>query len=279
MKEQSNADIENFHRFKIDKLALWRQKLERIIYQKESTPILVPDGIQVKNTFYVPRPLHCCIFASSTASENYIAHYGAGPDNGIYIWSREADDTKTRKRKVSLDCRILHFVYVNASYVVFAACDDLTIRTYGNQFREHCRLQLQHSILSMIYDEEQSIIFTGCVGKVQQWQLDTCLHKPPILRKEVELKDTSSGVTPWITYMYKFTEKAQIIALSGTGIFFLDMVTLNELAFLENRHSFPLTVCITYWPRQYLITGASFQILSQIQISSKKFKQSYFLNF
>ena len=254
--KQEQKDIESYHSTKIDSKAVLKTKIVKQLHTHiDPPPLLVPNGLQVNSTLYVPKALHCCLYTSSSTNDNYVAHFGAGPENGVYTWTKEINESKVRKHKKRLNCRITNFVYVSSNYIVFASCDDLTIRTYGNQFREHSRLQLQHSILSMLYDEDLKRIVTGCVGLVQQWELNYSLHKPPILVNEVHLEDHISGVTPWISFLYNDKECRRIIALTGTAIFFLDSSSLQQIAFLENRHQFPLTVCLTYSPRQYLITG------------------------
>lgn len=261
------SELESYHRPQVDSKEEFQTKIVHILRtQTEVQPVIVPHGLQFNTTLHVAMPLQTTLFTSSSTHENYVAIYGAGPENGVCIWNKEKIEMKMRKRKKSLDCRITHFLYISSCYIFFAACDDLTIRTYGSQFREYSRLQLQHSILSMLYDEEHSYIVTGCLGFVQQWKLNNGLHTPPIMLKQMHLKDHVSGVTPWLSFLYKDKQRNQIVALTETAIFFLDAASLNLMSFLENRHAFPLTVCLTYLPRQYLITGIRPLCFSKVTI-------------
>ena len=256
MSKKELTDIEKFHLPKIVTGAALHQNIDKLIKNEKDQTILVPSGIQNSHTLYLPLPARRSLVTSSSTGSNYIIHFGAGPNNGVNIWSKESNEHQLRKFKIKTDLRITNFVYIAPSYVIFCSCTDLTLRVFSGTFREHTRLQIQYSILSMIYDDVRNVVVTGAVGSVQQWHIDPSLRKPPSLKQEVTLHDKISDVKPWITYLHHAVHIKQVLALTGNCIFFLDAETLKELTVLENRHDFPLTVCLAYRRRQYLITGS-----------------------
>jgi len=253
-------DLENFHRRKVANKETLHKKIKKNLSEQfgDLPPVVVPSGLQVNQSLFVPKPLQCSLCASSSSSDQYVVHYGAGPDNGVYMWFKSEADGRTKRSKKTLNCRITNLVFVPNGHVFFASCSDLTIRLFNNQFREQSVLQLQFSILSMIYDEERNCVITGSVGGVQRWRLPNCLHNPPALTEELSLIDQVSGITPWITFLHYNKEQDRFIALAGTALFFIDGESFEKIAFVENRHRFPLTVCLSYVPRQYLVTGRLF---------------------
>ena len=260
MNIQTIQRYENYHRRKIDNRDVLKQKISLQIQKGivETPPISVPNGLQVAySSWYVPKPLHCCLSITSPTQDLFLAHYGAGPDNGVCIWNTETennDDINRQKRKLKV--RITNLVFVTTRNVFFASCTDLAIRSYGYEFQLYNKTQLHHSILSMIYDDVLDVVITGSVGIIQRWRIRKSLQDSPELVNETCVEDPLSGVRPWISFLCSYKEERRLIALTGTAIFILDIKTLEQKAYLENRHRYPMTVCVTFWPQQYLITGS-----------------------
>lgn len=253
-----HEDLQNFHRRKVlSNEPLFAKIRKHLEVNVDPQPVLVPSGLQTNTVLRLPKPLQCCIHVASNADDLYVGHYGAGPENGLYTWSKTAltADGQIKRTKKVLNCRIKNLVFVNSGFLYFASCDDLTLRVFNNKFREQSVSQLQYSILSLIYDEKQNVVVSGSVGGLQQWKIPTSIHGVPTLVREVKLYDHVTGVTPWITFLEMDKEQNKIMALTGTALFILDAVTFEEVSFVENRHSFPMTVCFSYVPRQYLVTG------------------------
>ena len=252
-----HKDLENFHRRKVSNKESLHKKITKELSDQfgDPQPVVVPGGLQVNQTLFVPKPLQCSLCAPFSSNDLYVAHYGAGPDNGVFMWSKSEADGRTVRTKKRLNCKITNLLFVPSGHVFFASCCDLTVRLFNNQFQEQSVLQLQFSILSMIYDEKRNCVITGSVGCIYRWKLPNCLHNTPALANELTLIDHVSGIIPWITFMHYNKEQDRFIALAGTALFFIDGESFEQDAFVENRHRFPLTVCLTYMPRQYLVTG------------------------
>ena len=252
-----HEDLQNFHRSKVlSNESLFVKITKHLEVFVEPQPLLVPSGLQTNTVLHLPKPLQCCVHVTTDADDVYVGHYGGGPENGLFTWSKPLlSDGLIKRTKMLLNCRIKSLVFVNCGFLYFASCDDLTLRVFNNKFREQSVSQLQYSILSMIYDGRQNVVVSGSVGAVQQWMVPTPMHRKPTLLREIKLYDHVNGITPWIAFLELDKEQNRIMALAGTALFFVDAVTFEEVAFVENRHSFPMTACFSYVPRQYLITG------------------------
>ena len=251
-----HADLENFHRRKvITKETLNSKIVKQLDTYREPESIVVPSGLQTNNSFHVPKPLQCSLHITSPTHDLYVGHYGAGPQNGLHVWNKSLVDGHIKRHKKALNCRISHMVFITNAYVYFAACTDLSLRVFSNKLREQCMLQLNYSILSMMYDEDHSSIIVGAVGRLQQWKLTNGVHQTPQMQREILLVDNFSGITPWISFLHYNKEQSIYIALAGTALFFIDAIRFEQTAFVENRHAYPLTVCYAYVPSKYLVTG------------------------
>ena len=109
-----------------------------------------------------------------------MAHYGAGPDNGVQVWTARAgagvgDGDVTRIRK-SLGARVMHLTFVSSRNIFVAACTDLTLRSYDYDFQLNNKLQLFYSIHSMVYNEDLDVLVTGSKGRLQHWRLSKSLQ-------------------------------------------------------------------------------------------------------
>lgn len=251
-----HEDLQNFHRRKIlSNELLFIKIIKQLEVCIEPQSVLVPGGLQINTILRLPKPLQCCVHVTSNAYDMYVGHYGAGPENGLVTWSKPHLEGPIIRNKMPLKCRIKHMVFVSSGFLYFAACDDLTLRVFNNKFKEQSTSQLQYSILSMVYDEKRNVVITGAVGSLQQWKVPTSIHSAPAFVNEVKLFDDVTNVTPWITFLEMDSEQNKIMALTGTALFIIDALTFVEVAFVENRHTFPMTVCFSYTPRQYLVTG------------------------
>ena len=257
--QKLHEDLKNFHRRKVltNELLFVKIKKHLEVSVDDPQPVIVPGGLQTNTVLRLPKPLQCCIHVSSKSEDLYVGHYGAGPENGLYTWSKPtltADGQITRTKK-ALTCRIKNLVFVSCGFLYFASCEDLTLRVFNNAFCQQSVSQVQYSILSLIYDEKQNVVVSGSVGALQQWKIPTSIHIAPTVIREVKLYDYVTEVTPWITFLEMDKEQNKIMALTGTALFIIDAATFEEVSFVENRHSFPMTVCFSYVPRKYLVTG------------------------
>ena len=265
--DEFSSKLQLFHYMKILSMEEVKAIIEcNRIHSSDSKSMIVPYGFQINTTLTNSEPVQCTLYSESESSVNYIAFYGSRAENGLYSWFiekeeiRKKEEIRIKKRRKKLVSRIINVVFIPSSYLVFASCEDLTIRTYGARFQEQSKVQLEHSILCMKYNAQTNLVVTGCIGFIQHWKLNENLHKEPLLVKETHLEGQISITKPWINYLEFIEEKHLTVALTGNLIYFLNSTTLQTVMTLKNRHSFSLSTCLTYIPREYFLTGKLFLI-------------------
>lgn len=163
-EKNNDGNIDNYHRDKIHKKEIVNQKINAYLQklQVEPRPILVPNGLQKAHTVWnLPKPLHVSLAITSVTQDVYVAHYGAGPINGMCMWTIENGSSEIKRFRQPIKTRLTHIAFVSSRNVFFASATDLTLRSFGNEFQCYSKLQLSHSILSMIYDERLDVVYTG----------------------------------------------------------------------------------------------------------------------
>ena len=132
-----------FYKPKLETSESFKKKVKHKLLSPdlEQHAVAVPYGLQLQTTLCVNKPMRCVLHAASSGGHHFVAHFGAGVNNQVAVWSQDSVERQPRKASLGgkIDYRILKMVYIHTHYVYVAACHDLILRIFGSHFNEHSR--------------------------------------------------------------------------------------------------------------------------------------------
>eukprot|EP00794_Sanderia_malayensis_P019055 gene19055-20969_t len=227
--------------------------------QDNAFPVLVQYGMQHDMTLSVAKPIKCFMHTSSPMTHTFIAHYGAGVNNRITLWSQNLSEVRPRKlvKDKKLRYSISKIVYATNHFVYIAVCTDLKLRVLGPHLDEQASFEMSHTVFGIVYCEHIDAFVTCADGIIQVFKLGMFLHDPPYIVKELHLP-LLDGESAWVHTLHFDLKTNEMLAICHGGLFFLSADTIDNMCcrgVLENRHSSSMTCAVLYPYRHYVLTG------------------------
>ena len=220
---------------------------------------VVSFGLEKIFQFKVSKPMRTCLHSNTSGVDNFVLHYGSGGCNKIAIWLH--DNPQSRPRRIStnanLDCKLLHLLYIPTQFKYVAACADMTIKTFDNEFNVLSSLELPYTVLDMLYCDTQNIIVVSGVGLVQILEFGQYFQDPLAVRGKIKLA-YNDDKEPGIFQVHLNGKNRSILAACSEAIFFISWKSFTDLTctrVLENRHRKPLSRIAEYSRERIVITG------------------------
>ena len=227
---------------------------------------VVSFGLEKIFQFKVTKPMRICLHSNTCGIDNFILHYGAGACNKIAVWMHDNPQSKPRRisTNADLDCRLLHLLYIPTHFKYVAACADMTIKTFDNEFNVLSSLELLYTVLDMIYCDTLNVIVVSGVGLVQILEFGQYFQDPLAVRSQIKLT-YNNAKEPGIFQVHLNEKNRSILAACSEAIFFITWDSLADLTcklVLENKHRKPLSRIAEYSRERIVITGMRHEIIA-----------------